>query len=805
MVQIAKLSADLELKSSSFEMGMRRSGTSVMTFQRQVTNSLQMSSRQFEAFGAKASRTSSILDNLKNDISSFAAVAAGALSAQKVIQYSDTYRQLSSRLSIVASDMDEVASIQRELYQIAQQNSAPLADTVDAYVRLGNSLTDVQKKQYDMIDITDLLSKTLKISGANAAGAATFLQQFGQAASSDFKAIGQELQTFADQNPYFYKIIRDEARKSGKTLKEFAKDGGLSFNFVADALNKASEQIRVDADKIQLTVSQSLTRLDNAFLNFIGNNDLAEAGTSSLAFAIAELADNFDTLATIVGVFSAAVMTKFLLQAVASRASIAQTAIAAQAQAVAVNVASASLEQNTRMSLAVAKAQQAAAGSMAATTVVVNRQGAALVASTSLMGKAAASAGLLGRGLLAAFGGPIGVAITAVSAGLFVLATNSTAAEKAQSTFNTTMLKAGEITRKMATAHGERLEALKREKDQLIENTKAEIEHLATLLKVAIVFASIAKTMKLGGLGEFASDKALDYAQAMQELVDLKKELENPDTGSLGGGGNTAASQAEDHAKKIKSVISNLRTEARELVLQNDLYGKKASLIEREVKYMKIRDQLAEEGIELTAAQRAEIEKYLGVIEEQTDALERQKEHTEQLKEYTEEFGDSLKEAFRDGIVEGESFGDVLNNLEKRLANLFLDSMIFDPLERAFKDSNNGSGLFGGLFESWLPSFAVGTPYVPHDMIAKIHKGERILTADENASLMSGGRAAGGGQGGNITIINNTPSKVSTAQDGAGGDTKIMIDEMIADRIATSGSKTNQALNSFNDRRAIRR
>jgi hypothetical protein len=31
-----------------------------------------------------------------------------------------------------------------------------------------------------------------------------------------------------------------------------------------------------------------------------------------------------------------------------------------------------------------------------------------------------------------------------------------------------------------------------------------------------------------------------------------------------------------------------------------------------------------------------------------------------------------------------------------------------------------------------LPSFDVGTAYVPNDMVAKVHKGERILTAQEN-------------------------------------------------------------------------
>lgn len=47
------------------------------------------------------------------------------------------------------------------------------------------------------------------------------------------------------------------------------------------------------------------------------------------------------------------------------------------------------------------------------------------------------------------------------------------------------------------------------------------------------------------------------------------------------------------------------------------------------------------------------------------------------------------------------------------------------------------SGLFSGLLAK-LPSFDVGTDYVPHDMFAKIHAGEKIVPAAQNKPGVGG-------------------------------------------------------------------
>lgn len=88
-----------------------------------------------------------------------------------------------------------------------------------------------------------------------------------------------------------------------------------------------------------------------------------------------------------------------------------------------------------------------------------------------------------------------------------------------------------------------------------------------------------------------------------------------------------------------------------------------------------------------------------------------------------------------------DDFGKRFKSTVDGMVSHLLASQLLDFLAGDFGQTKNGTvvktvgGFIGKVIES-IPKFDVGTPFVPRDMVAVVHRGERIVPAAENRAGM---------------------------------------------------------------------
>ena len=320
------------------------------------------------------------------------------------------------RLRLAVRSQEEFNRADAELFQIAQRNRAPLAETVTLYARLAPSLQALGRSQSDLRAATDAIGQAVALSGASSEAASGALLQLGQAFASG-QLRGEEFNSVIEQTPRLAQAIADGMGVPLGSLRALAKEGQITAQAVLDALLDQRGRLAREYGSLPDTVAGALTRLKNAFLQAFGARESTSALTAGLAGALQAVARHLDGLINLAGVVLVAALGR-MAGAFAASVGAARAEAAArlthlrslEAEALArARVAQAALAQAQAQGAATAvlvtNAAKARAQATAATAAVTQA-----VAATSLLGR---TAGVL-RGALALLGGPVGIVVTAL-------------------------------------------------------------------------------------------------------------------------------------------------------------------------------------------------------------------------------------------------------------------------------------------------------------------------------------------------------------------------------------------------------
>ena len=222
----------------------------------------------------------------------FQAVVAGSSfmsdMAKSAIHQADTWNLLEGRLRLVTDSSRQLASVQGSLFDISQESRTGYEQNADLYARIARATQDLNKTQYENLDVTEAISKSFIVSGAASESAKAAVIQLGQGFASGTLR-GEELNSVLEQAPRLAEAIADGMGVSVGKLKEMGAEGKLTAEKVYEAIRTQKNAIEKEFDQMPKTVAQSLVVLQNQIGLSISEFDKMHGVTSSIAGNITDL------------------------------------------------------------------------------------------------------------------------------------------------------------------------------------------------------------------------------------------------------------------------------------------------------------------------------------------------------------------------------------------------------------------------------------------------------------------------------------------------------------------------------------
>lgn len=242
-----------------------------------------------------------------NRIASAVKVYAAALAALKVLELADQFKLLSARVEVAAGNIESGAAAFSELVAISKRTQSSLEGNIAVFTRLNQSILQMGGTQQDTLQLTELLAKAIKVSGANAIESKAAMLQFGQALGSG-KLAGDELRSLLETAPYLMRQLADGLGVPIGALKQLGEDGKLTADVVVNALSKAADKIDADFRKFPQTIESAMVvARDQAglaamkFDELSGSSAVLTGITQGLGEVFEKLADQFGAANTEAG------------------------------------------------------------------------------------------------------------------------------------------------------------------------------------------------------------------------------------------------------------------------------------------------------------------------------------------------------------------------------------------------------------------------------------------------------------------------------------------------------------------------
>ncbi|EDX1122185.1 phage tail tape measure protein [Salmonella enterica] len=353
MAALRELIIKISANSQSFQSEIARASRMGADYYRTMQNGW----RQAAAAARESERALSDLTAGFASAGKAAAAASAAFATGKIVQIADEWNSVNARLKQASSSADDFAASQRQLMEISQRTGTAFADNANLFSRAAASMREYGYSSDEVLKITEAVSTGLKLSGANTQEASSVITQFSQALAQGVLR-GEEFNAVNESGDRVIRALAAGMGVARKDLKSMADQGQLTIDKVVPALVGQLDNLQDEFKSLPQTVSGSLQKVTNSFMQWVGGIDQATGATagfsggldslaqtldaftsSAVSGALNDVADNMSTITTVAGALVGVGLARYLSGVVTSATSATGALISAAKSEVALAVA----------------------------------------------------------------------------------------------------------------------------------------------------------------------------------------------------------------------------------------------------------------------------------------------------------------------------------------------------------------------------------------------------------------------------------------------------------------------------------
>lgn len=190
-------------------------------------------------------------------------------SAKKIMDLTDTYTNTADRLKMINDETQMQAELQQKVFQAADRARGSYVDMASAVAKMNLFAGDNFTSNDEAIGFTELLQKSLKVSGSGTSEQQSAFLQLTQAMAAG-RLQGDEFRSIMKNAPMVAQAIADYMGKTKEELNELSSNGEITANVIKSAMFSAASVINDKFATMPMTFADVWSKIKNAGMEAFG-------------------------------------------------------------------------------------------------------------------------------------------------------------------------------------------------------------------------------------------------------------------------------------------------------------------------------------------------------------------------------------------------------------------------------------------------------------------------------------------------------------------------------------------------------